>query len=121
MASEDRCVVCGEIVPEGRHVCPRCNDSLMPKVGKKITCDICPQCKNLYPDKVDSNGNYFCICGMGGNMVYTEPRRVKRWSGSGYLHFGVSSCGLYDSIEDVLKHMTESEIRRWRERRNGKS
>lgn len=24
MADADRCVFCGEIVPEGRQVCPRC-------------------------------------------------------------------------------------------------
>lgn len=25
--SEDRCVICGEIVPEGRQVCPKCERS----------------------------------------------------------------------------------------------
>lgn len=51
-------------------------------------------------------------------MVYTKPRKVKRYSGPGYLHFGVSSCGIFDTIEDVLQHMTESEIKRWREKQN---
>lgn len=119
MASADRCVICGEIVPEGRHVCKSCDDRLMPKTGKKITCAECPRCKNNYPDATDGEGNHFCICGMTGNMVYTKPRKVKRYSGPGYLHFGVSSCGMYDTVEDVLNDMTESEIRRWRETENG--
>lgn len=80
-----------------------------------IRCDVCPRCKDSYPDKVDFYGNHFCICGMTGNMVYTEPRKIKRDTGSGYIHFSTSSCGLYETVEDVLSHMTESEIRRWEE------
>ena len=34
---------------------------------KYIRCDICPYCKDLYPDRVDSDGNQFQICGMTGN------------------------------------------------------
>lgn len=83
-----------------------------------IMCDTCPRCKDLYPDKVDSDGYPFRICGMGGNMVYTVPRRVKRYSGPGYIKFGISSCGLYETVEDALSYMTESEIKRWREREN---
>ena len=80
-----------------------------------IRCDVCPRCKDVYPDKVDSYGNHFCICGMTGNMVYTEPRMIKRHTGSGYIHFSTSSCGLYETAEDALSQMTEPEIRRWRE------
>lgn len=79
-----------------------------------IKCDTCPRCKDLYPGKVDPDGNHFCICGMTGNMVYTQPRRVKRYSGPGYLHFGISGCGLFDSVEDALASMTEIERERWR-------
>lgn len=25
---EDRCVICGEIIPEGRHVCLGCEDAI---------------------------------------------------------------------------------------------
>ena len=80
-----------------------------------IRCDACPRCKDLYPDKVDLYGNHFCICGLTGNMVYTEPRKIKKYTGSGYIHFSTSSCGLYETPEDALSHMTESEIRRWEE------
>ena len=37
MADADRCVCCGEIVPEGRMVCPQCEDH------KEIKC---PRCGN---------------------------------------------------------------------------
>ena len=86
-----------------------------PKARDMIKCDVCPRCKDSYPDKVDSDGYHFCICGMTGNKVYTEPRMIKRHAGSGYIHFSTSSCGLYETVEDVLSHMTETEIRRWEE------
>lgn len=37
MADADRCVCCGEIVPEGRQVCPQCEIKLQskPDVGAK--------------------------------------------------------------------------------------
>ena len=81
-----------------------------------ITCRECPRCKDAYPGKVDMYGNHFCICGMSGNMVYPMPRKKPRHNGRGYIHFGPSSCGIYDTVEDALKKMTESEIRRWKER-----
>ena len=81
-----------------------------------IRCDTCPYCKDTYPGKTDSDGNHFCICGMTGNMVYTEPRRVKKWSGSGYLKYGISSCGIFETVDDALANMTEIERKRWRER-----
>ena len=31
MADADRCVCCGEIVPEGRQVCPQCEIELQSK------------------------------------------------------------------------------------------
>ena len=82
-----------------------------------IKCDTCPRCKDAYPGKVDFYGHHFCICGMSGNMVYTEPRKVKREVGHGYIHYGISSCGLYKSIEDALSRMTETERRRYKEKK----
>lgn len=78
-----------------------------------IRCDTCPRCNDVYPGKLDRDGYHFCICGLTGNIVYTTPHKEKRYSGSGYIHFGISSCGLYETIEDALKHMTESECRRY--------
>lgn len=81
-----------------------------------IKCDECPRCKDVYPEKLDRDGYHFCICGMSGNIVYTTPHRVKRATGSGYISYGIDSCGLYDTIEDALAHMTQAEIRRWKEK-----
>ena len=80
-----------------------------------IKCDTCPRCKDVYPGQTDRDGYHFCICGMSGNIVYAIPHKVKRYSGKGYLHFGISSCGLYETIEDALNDMTQSEIKRWKE------
>ena len=81
-----------------------------------IRCDACPYCKDTYPGKLDADGNHFFICGMGGNMVYTQPRKVKRYSGPGYIKFGVSSCGIFETVEDALASMTEIERQRYYER-----
>lgn len=37
MADVDRCVCCGEIVPEGRQVCPRCENGAEQNGNKKTT------------------------------------------------------------------------------------
>ena len=77
------------------------NKQARKETEKMITCDICPRCKDEYPDKVDRAGNHFCICGMSGNIVYTAPRRERRLFGGGYIYYGVSGCGLYESVEDA--------------------
>lgn len=84
-----------------------------------VLCRDCPKCKDVYPGKLDRDGYHFHICGMGGNIVYPEPHKIKRECGSGYLSFGPGSCGIFETIDDVLKHMTESEIRRWKESKKG--
>ena len=81
-----------------------------------IRCDTCPYCKDTYPDKLDRDGYHFCICGMTGNIVYTTPHKIKRVTGSGYIHCGISSCGIFESFEDVWKKMTEPQQRHWKER-----
>ena len=81
-----------------------------------VKCDTCPRSKDAYPGKTDRDGYHFHICGMSGNIVYPAPHRIKRASGSGYINCGISSCGLYETVEDVLSRMTDSEIRRWKER-----
>ena len=81
-----------------------------------IKCDECPRCNDAYPGKLDKDGYHFHICGMTGNIVYTIPHRIKRATGSGYINCSISSCGLYQTVEEALSHMTESEIRRWKER-----
>ena len=82
-----------------------------------IRCDICPWCKDSCPGKVDMYGYHFHICGMTGNIVYTISRKEKRYSGSGYIHFGISSCGLFHTADEVLAAMTEPERQRYYERK----
>jgi len=84
-----------------------------------IRCDTCPRCYDAAPGELDRDGYHFFICGNGGNMVYKKPRRVKRISGSGYIHYPVSGCGLYKSVEDALAQMTAPEIERYRKEMGG--
>lgn len=84
-------------------------------LNQRIKCDTCPRCKDVYPGKLDSSGFHFYICGLTGNIVYKKPHRIARYNGKGYIQKGISSCGLYETIEDALKHMTESERRRYYE------
>lgn len=58
-----------------------------------IKCPECPMCK---PQPGKRDGVKWGICHNGGNMVYLEPRKIKRASGSGYIYKPISSCGMYD-------------------------
>ena len=78
-----------------------------------IHCKDCPRCKDSR--RTDNNGNHFSICGMTGNMVYTEPRREKRFSGKGWIRFSDSSCGIYETFDDAFDAMTKTEQKRWRD------
>lgn len=85
-------------------------------MSSMIQCDTCPYCKDTYPGKLDSQGNHFHICGMSGNIVYTKPRKEKRYSGAGWIHFKISSCGLFKTIDEALASMTKIEKQRYHER-----
>ena len=78
-----------------------------------IKCSECPRCKDVYPERVDHFGNHFYICGMSGNIVYKKPRREKKYSGKGYIHFSESSCGIYDTFEDVFNAMPKAAQKQW--------
>lgn len=84
-----------------------------------IKCSECPRCEDPYPGKTDEDGYHFHICGMSGNIVYAAPHKMKRYSGHGYIHLGEGSCWIYETEEDVLRHMTRSEIERWKKRKEG--
>lgn len=58
-----------------------------------IKCPECPKCK---PQPGKRDGVKWGICHNGGNMVYLEPRKIKRASGSGYVYKPISSCGMYE-------------------------
>lgn len=83
-----------------------------------IRCDTCPRCRDEYPGRLDRNGYHFHICGMSGNKVYTTPRKEKRYSGPGYIKFGICSCGIYNTIDDALASMTEAEKREYYKRQH---
>lgn len=83
--------------------------------GKFLKCSECPRFKDTAPDKVDYHGNHFGICGMGGNKVYPNARKEKRYNGKGWIHFSESSCGLYKTFDEAFEKMTESEKKRWKE------
>ena len=83
----------------------------------KLKCKDCPRFKDS--GHTDYEGNHFGICGMGGNMVYPEERKVKRVSGHGYIHYPPSGCGMYDTVEQALADMTEIAVRRYKERIQG--
>ena len=51
------------------------------------------------PQPGKRDGVKWGICHNGGNMVYLEPRKIKRASGSGYIYKPISSCGMYEKGE----------------------
>ena len=81
-----------------------------------IQCDTCPFCNDRYPGKVDQNGYHFHICEMTGNIVYTIPRKEKRYTGSGYIYFRISGCGLFETADEAIAVMTKTERQRYYER-----
>lgn len=83
-----------------------------------IKCDVCPRCKDTYPGRLDDDGYHFCICGMTGNKVYQIPHKLKRATRPGYINLGVSSCGIYETVEQALAAMTETERGRYYEQHN---
>ena len=72
---EERCIFCGEIIPEGRQVCPNCEkdesdyefkvgDEVITTDGRRgVISDVC-HCQNCYdrgfyePTWIDDSGNY---------------------------------------------------------------
>lgn len=52
----DRCICCGEIIPEGRMVCPNCEEGVTNQNKKRIlvgTPNMIGMWKNLFGDSVD--------------------------------------------------------------------
>lgn len=66
------------------------------RMKEYIKCPECPMCK---PQPGKRDGVKWGICHNGGNMVYLEPRKIKRASGSGYIYKPISSCGMYGKGE----------------------
>lgn len=58
---EDRCVICGEIVPEGRQVCFNCTYKYRDNDNRVKNNHVCACCLNEKPKEVDHlNGVHVC-------------------------------------------------------------
>ena len=61
---EDRCVVCGEKVPEGSYVCKNCEQGTKaekPQPYFKMKNDVCAICLAKHIDVDHSKGKHFCF------------------------------------------------------------
>lgn len=72
-------------------------------MNQYITCAECPRCKQQAGLR---NGAKWGICQMSGNIVYLEPWKEKRISGSGYISHKIGGCGLYKTVADALKALS---------------
>ena len=59
--SEERCVCCGEIIPEGRHVCVRCeagsdDECFMKVIHGCAECPVKDYCSRHDKEKFDTRG-----------------------------------------------------------------
>ena len=77
--SEDRCVCCGEIVPEGRMVCPQCEKGRKPR--KCNHPDEAPACAFHYNGTCSREHNYECPALVKPNVDVVEVIRCRecRW------------------------------------------
>lgn len=75
---EDRCVVCGEIVPEGRQVCLICETS--DKNASNVTMAIWEDIKRNYPmeqsDKADSTRDQNIKADAGKPQLHLVPTEI---------------------------------------------
>lgn len=59
----------------------------------------CPECPRCRPQPGLKNGVKWGICHGSGNIVYLEPRKIKRASRNGYIYHPISGCGMYKKSE----------------------
>ena len=72
--SEDRCIICGEIIPEGRHVCPNCE-----KGEKPMKCNHpiwSPVCSFHYNGECFREHNYECPALAMKNLSHGEMVQI---------------------------------------------
>ncbi len=87
----DRCVCCGDYVPEGRHVCIRCANKAPEKITRSIT--------RYIVDQTLANGS--CIY-LGKEYIH----EIDFWS--------IESCG-YKSLGGAVSAVCRYKIADWRE------
>lgn len=68
--SEDRCICCGEIVPEGRMVCPNCEKKTEKKRDPLIRCRECRWyskeqgvCFHTFSNRLYVSEDFYCAYG----------------------------------------------------------
>ena len=66
-----------------------------------VNCSECPYCKPR-PERRKKGfwgeGTKYGICGHDGNLVFLEPWKEKKRSGSGYIYHDISGCGMYKKV-----------------------
>ena len=93
---EDRCVVCGEIIPEGSHVCRTCEQKYLgTDENKSPSIRKCPFCAFAYPHLMvhpPDNVNLFAFrysvlcdynlggCGAEGGWSKTKDGAIALWN-----------------------------------------
>ncbi len=65
--NENRCVMCGEIIPEGRMVCSGCERKIMKE--NTISNFMQPTCINC-PSNPKNGGDGICFCTLGQMTIY---------------------------------------------------
>ena len=70
---ENRCAVCGEIIPEGRQVCPNCMEGFVPSMKGYV---ILP----CFTVEVDENGGCEMTCNNVLGWIF-ETFFAQFWSG----------------------------------------
>ena len=100
--SEDRCICCGEIVPEGRMVCPICEK------GKPRKCnhpDEAPACAFHYNGACSREHNYECPALVKPSVNVVERMRGK-WIKNDFYEDALmcSCCRAYLDKEDWSRH-----------------
>ena len=75
---ENRCVVCGNVIPEGRQICLICgfdnnnNNKAYPYF--KLGNDVCAICMEKHTEVDHSNGKHFCFkCNSKLNSASSKP------------------------------------------------
>jgi hypothetical protein len=54
---DNRCISCGEIIPEGRMVCPNCENAFIDNVELRVDCNLTIPNKELQEyEKIISGG-----------------------------------------------------------------
>ena len=97
--SEDRCVICGAYVPEGRMICPDCEARQKPLIDGRfctplifepsLTKDVCPMCKRPFEGLVEVVRCKDCKSARRvRNGVYHCPYDNKDHIGGFYCAYG---------------------------------